>query len=249
MGEALRVDGGAAGSREPEAMTSTIGRPGGSAERPAVFFSGPEEFRSWLEANHDTADELWMGLNRRHVEDRGLTWEDAVPEALAYGWIDSKAERIDDDRRRQRWTPRRKGSNWSVINIAIAEDLIAQGRMMPSGLAAFEARREDRSGVYTHENPAQELTVEHAALLAADPRATAFWEAAPPYYRRVCVGWVNGAKQQTTRDRRMAQLVQDSANGQLIKSQRYGDTPTWVTRARAAADGVASPPLFPAPAR
>ena len=62
------------------------------------------------------------------------------------------------------------------------------------GLAAFEARREDRSGVYTHENPAQELTAEHAALLAADPRATAFWEAAPPYYRRVCVGWVNGAK-------------------------------------------------------
>ncbi|RTL09239.1 MAG: hypothetical protein EKK62_03285, partial [Acidimicrobiia bacterium] len=125
-------------------MTSTIGRPGGSAERPAVFFSGPAEFRAWLEANHDTADELWMGLNRRHVEDRGLTWEDAVPEALAYGWIDSKAERIDDDRRRQRWTPRRTGSNWSVINIAIAEDLIAQGRMMPSGLAAFEARREDR---------------------------------------------------------------------------------------------------------
>src|SRR5690606_2101149 len=154
----------------------------------------------------------WMGLNRRHVEDRGLTWEDAVPEALAYGWIDSNAERIDDDRRRQRWTPRRKGSNWSVTNIAIAEDLIAQGRMTPSGLAAF----------------------------AAPPR---------PYYRRVWVGWGNGARQQTTRDRRMAQLVQDSANGQLIKSQRYGDTPTWVTRARAAADGVASPPLCPAPAR
>ena len=87
-----------------------IGRLGGTAEQPATFFRDADEFRSWLEANHETATELWMGLYKAHVDDRGLTWKEAVPEALAFGWIDSKAERIDDDARRQRWTPRRTGS-------------------------------------------------------------------------------------------------------------------------------------------
>lgn len=210
-----------------------IGRPGGTEEQPAIFFSGPEEFRAWLEENHDTADELWMGLHKKHVADRGLTWKDAVPEALAFGWIDSKAERIDDDTRRQRWTPRRKGSVWSKINLAIIERLIAEGRMTPAGLAAYEARRPGETG-YSYET-ALALTDEHAALLAADPAATAFWDEATPSYRKVCANWVESAKQATTRDSRMAQLVADCANGRLINSQRYGDPPKWLDRAAAAA--------------
>ena len=128
-------------------MATSIGTPGGSPERPAVFFTGPEEFRAWLEANHATETELWMGLNKRHVPDRGLTWEQAVPEALCFGWIDSVSQRIDDDARRQRWTPRKTGSNWSAVNIALVEQLTAEGRMHPAGVAAFERRRDDRSGV------------------------------------------------------------------------------------------------------
>ena len=128
------------------------GTPGGTPERPAIFFSGPEEFREWLEANHATAPELWMGLHKRHVADRGLTWDEAVPEALCFGWIDSVAQRIDDDTRRQRWTPRRPGSNWSNINIAHVERLTAEGRMDPAGLAAFERRSAERSGIYSFEN-------------------------------------------------------------------------------------------------
>ena len=213
-----------------------IGTPGGSAERPATFFSGPEEFAAWLAANHDTATELWMGLYKRHVPDRGLTWEQAVIEALCWGWIDSVAQRIDDDSRRQRWTPRKATSNWSAINIASVERLKAEGRMQPSGLAAYERRLEGRSAIYSYESiSAAELPPEYAARLAGDAAASAFWAVATPSYRRLAVHWVVTAKQEATREKRMAQLVEDSAAGRLIPSQRYGDQPKWVERAAEAA--------------
>ncbi|WP_394554873.1 YdeI family protein [Agromyces sp. MMS24-JH15] len=218
---------------------ATIGTPGGTPERPAIFFSGPEEFRAWLEANHDTATELWMGLNKLHVPDRGLTWEQAVPEALCFGWIDSVSQRIDDDARRQRWTPRKPSGNWSEVNIAHVERLTAEGRMHPAGLAAFARRREDRSGVYSFENAPRELPPEAAAKLAADAAAAAFWEIATPTYRRIVVYWILSAKQEATRERRLAQLIDDSAAGRLVPPQRYGETPKWVERAAAAAQAAA----------
>ena len=90
------------------------GTPGGSAERPALFFADTAEFRAWLEEHHETATELWMGLYKKHVPERGLTWAAAVPEALCFGWIDSVAQRIDEDAVRQRWTPRKSSSVWSA---------------------------------------------------------------------------------------------------------------------------------------
>ena len=220
------------GTRTPRA----IGTPGGTAERPATFFSGPEEFRAWLAAHHDTASELWMGLYKRHVPERGLTWEQAVLEAVCWGWIDSVAQRIDDDTRRQRWTPRKRGSNWSAINIAAVERLKAEGRMQPAGLAAYELRREDRSGIYSYEQVRDaELPPEYAARLAADPAASAFWEVATVSYRRLATHWVVTAKQEPTREKRMAQLLEDCAGGRLIPSQRYGTQPKWVQRAAEAA--------------
>ena len=212
---------------------------GGTPERPARFFATAAEFGAWLAAHHDTEPELWMGLHKKHVADQGLTWADAVPEALCWGWIDSRAERIDEDSRRQRWTPRRTGSNWSAVNIALVEQLTAAGRMQPPGLAAFEARREDRSGIYAYESRDRELPATFAAQLAASPAATAFWEVATPSYRKLAINWVLTAKQEVTRERRMAQLVADSAAGLMIPSQRYGDTPKWVERASAAAAAAA----------
>jgi uncharacterized protein YdeI (YjbR/CyaY-like superfamily) len=215
-----------------------IGTPGGSPERPALFFSGPQEFRAWLEANHDRETELWMGLRKKHVPDRGLTWADAVVEALCFGWIDSVAQRIDEDSTRQRWTPRKPGSNWSAINIASVERLIGEGRMHPAGLAAYAQRREDRSGVYAYENRDRELPGEYAARLAADPAASAFWEQATATYRKVVTNWVLTAKQEATRDKRMTQLLEDCAAGRLVPPQRYGELPKWVERAAAAAEAA-----------
>lgn len=209
-------------------------RQGGSAERPATFFDDAEDFRAWLDANHDTATELWMGLHKKHVADRGLTWEAAVREALCYGWIDSVAQRIDEDSRRQRWTPRRPNSVWSQINIDAVAELTAAGRMHPAGLAAFEKRKPEKSGIYAYEQVVdRELPEHYEAQLRADARASQFWDAATQSYRKVAVHWVLTAKQEATRDKRMAQLVADCAAGQLVKPQRYGTEPAWVGRARA----------------
>ncbi|MGL4743648.1 MAG: YdeI/OmpD-associated family protein [Dermatophilaceae bacterium] len=213
----------------------TIGTPGGSAEKPATFFRDATEFGTWLAAHHDTETELWMELRKKHVPDRGLEWADAVREALCWGWIDSRAERIDADLTRQRWTPRKRGSIWSTVNIAAIHELTTAGRMQPSGLAAWEHRREDRSGVYSFEGDGIELSPEFAARLAGDAAASAFWEVATPSYRRQVTHWVMTAKQEATREKRMTQLLTDCAVGQLIPPQRYGTPPKWVERASAAA--------------
>ena len=205
----------------------------------AIFFTDAAQWRAWLEANHDSATEIWMGLNAKHVSPRGLTWDEAVPEALCFGWIDSKSEGIDADTRRQRWTPRKPGSTWSLTNVAHVERLIAEGRMRPAGLAAYEARSAERTGVYSYELDTGELPEEYAAPLAADPRAQAFWDVATAGYRKICVRWVLGAKQAATRERRAAQLAECCAAGELIASQRYGDPPGWLARSRAAADAAA----------
>lgn len=208
------------------------GRMGGTPERPARFFASPEEFDAWLARCHDTETELWMGLHKVHVPDRGLTWEQAVPVALCWGWIDSVAQRIDDDSRRQRWTPRKLTSHWSKVNLDLVEQLCAEGRMQPSGLAIWEQRRRDRS---PYDLADAELPSAYASRLAASPAALAFWEAATATYRKVCTVWVLSAKQEATRDRRMTQLVDCCAAGELVPSQRYGETPKWVGRAADAA--------------
>jgi len=217
-------------------MARRIGTPGGTPERPALFFKDAAEFGRWLAAQHATETELWMGFYRKGHPQAGLTWEAAVREALCWGWIDSMAQGIDEHTRRQRWTPRKATSNWSTININAVAELTAQGRMQPSGLAAFERRREDRSGIYAYENRERELPPAYAEKLAADPGATAFWAIATPTYRKLATNWVLTAKQEKTRDARMAQLVDDCAAGRMIKSQRYGIEPKWVQRAAAAAE-------------
>lgn len=217
-------------------MTHTgPGTPGGTDERPALFFRDAAEFRAWLEQNHDSESELWMGLHLAHVAGRGLTWADAVVEALCFGWIDSVSQNIDADSRRQRWSPRKPRSTWSNVNIAHVERLLAEGRMHPAGIAAFERRSEARSGTYAHENPEAELTPELQGVIDAAPGAVAFLEAATPGYRKAVRHWIMSAKRQETRERRTRQLVELCAGGQLIPPQRPGRTPAWLERAAAAA--------------
>ena len=206
---------------------------GGTAERPALFFDDAADFRTWLVAHHQTATELWMGLNKKHVSPRGLTWEAAVREALCFGWIDSMSQRIDDDTVRQRWTPRRTSSVWSQINLDAVAELTAAGLMQPAGLAAFAQRKPGRSGVYSYEQPdGQSWSAEFEAQLRADPKAALFWDGATLSYRKVATHWVVSAKQEATRAKRMAELIDDCAHGRLIKIQRYGTEPAWVGKLR-----------------
>lgn len=207
---------------------------GGTPQRPAVFFDDAADFRKWLVRHHETETELWMGLYRNGDPRQGLTWADAVPEALCFGWIDSVSQRIDESARRQRWSPRSRSSIWSTVNVAHVERLRAEGRMMPAGLAAFERRRADRTAVYSHEQR-NELDAEQLAALTADPAAAAFWREATDGYRRTVANWVQSAKREQTRADRLRTLISDSAAGALVPSQRYGDPPAWLARAAQAA--------------
>lgn len=214
-------------------MQQEPGLAAGSVERPGREFADDQEWAHWLRLHHAVRGEVWMVLRKKHVVSRGLTWEAAVVQALRWGWIDSQAQRVDDDCVRQRWTPRRPGSNWSAVNLETVERLLADGLMEPAGLAVYEARRPDRERVYAYEKAPEQWSAQFEGTLRADPRASAFWSAATPGYRQLATHWVVSAKQDATRRRRLAQLVADSAAGQLIPSQRYGTEPGWVVRARA----------------
>jgi uncharacterized protein YdeI (YjbR/CyaY-like superfamily) len=179
-----------------------------------------------------------VGLYKKHASHRGLTYREALDEALCFGWIDSIAQRIDDDTVRQRWTPRKSGSVWSRVNIAHVERLTAQGRMHPAGIAAFERRSDARSGIYSFEQADLSLPQPYEERLRANAAAAAFWDAATATYRKVVTLWVLDGKQEATREKRLAQLIDDSAQGRLVPPQRYGTEPKWVERAAQAAREV-----------
>ncbi len=206
-----------------------------------IFFADAAAFRAWLQENHATATELWMEVRKVHVVDRGLTWADAVPEALCFGWIDSVSMPVDEDRRRQRWTPRKPGSTWSQVNVAHVERLLAAGSMAPAGIAAYEARSAERTGTYSHENDVAELEPEVQGIIDASTPALAFLAAAAPGYRKTVRHWIASAKQPETRRRRAEQLVEDSSAGRLIPLARPGKAPAWLVRAADAAREAAVP--------
>ena len=184
------------------------------------FFPSADELREWFDANHETADELWLGYWKKGTGRSSVTWTLAVDEALCVGWIDGVLQRIDDERHAQRFTPRRKGSNWSAINVAKVGRLIDEGRMRPAGLRAFEARTPERTGVYSYEREVEPFTDDELARFRANATAWADWERRPPSYRRGATAWVTSAKQAATRERRMDTLIEDSSAGRLIKPMR-----------------------------
>ncbi len=188
---------------------------GGQAE--ATYFATPHQFRAWLEEHHDSAAELWVGYYKKATGKPTLTWAQAVEEALCFGWIDGKVQRIDDERHRQRFTPRRPGSNWSAVNIAKIPQLREQGRMTPAGEAAFAVRREDRSAVYSYERRHEAaFDAEQEAAFRADEAAWSWFGAQSDSYRSLATFWVVSAKRPETRARRLATLIECSAAGSRV---------------------------------
>jgi uncharacterized protein YdeI (YjbR/CyaY-like superfamily) len=182
-----------------------------------VFFASSDELRDWFDANHATADELWLGYYKKGSGRPSVGWSQVVDEALCVGWIDGVRRRIDDDVSVQRLTPRRKGSTWSAINVAKVAALTEQGRMRPAGLAAFEARTEAKTAIYSYEQPPSTLSDDELARFQADSVAWADWERRPPSYRRAATHWITSAKQASTRERRLATLIEDSRAGRPLK--------------------------------
>jgi uncharacterized protein YdeI (YjbR/CyaY-like superfamily) len=182
-----------------------------------IFFASPAEFRAWLEAHHATETEVMVGFHKKVTGQPTMTWSESVDQALCFGWIDGVRRSLDGDRYVMRFTPRKPRSNWSKINIGKVAALTAQGLMMPAGLRAFEQREDARSGVYSFEQERpHELPPEYVARFQENPTAWDLFQKQPPGYRRTATHWVMSAKRVETRLKRLATLIEDSANGRRI---------------------------------
>ena len=169
------------------------------------------------EEHHDSSRELLVGYYRRKTGKPSLTWAQSVDEALCYGWIDGVRRSIDDERYTIRFTPRKPRSNWSAVNIRRAKELIEQGLMTPTGLAAFEARTDDRSAIYSYEQRhTAQLDEESEHRFRANQKAWEFLTSKPPSYRKAAIYWVMSAKKEETRRRRLTSLIEDSASGRTV---------------------------------
>jgi uncharacterized protein YdeI (YjbR/CyaY-like superfamily) len=182
-----------------------------------LFFTTAAELRDWFSAHHESEPELLVGYWKKGTGKPTVSHSEAIEQALCFGWIDSIGRRIDDERYQVRFTPRRKGSVWSAVNVATVARLTEQGLMHPAGLRAFEERRPDRVATYSYEQPADAvLEPTQAERLQADPRAWEWFSTQSPSYRRAAVHWVTSAKRPDTRERRLVQLIADSAAGRRV---------------------------------
>jgi uncharacterized protein YdeI (YjbR/CyaY-like superfamily) len=147
-----------------------------------------------------------------------MTWPESVDEALCFGWIDGVRKRIDEDSYMIRFTPRRPGSIWSLVNLAKVEQLLQQGRMQPPGIAAYEGRTEKKTGVYAFEREKPpELSEAEMRDFKKNKTAWRYFETTPPSYRKVMLHWIVSAKQAATRERRLLQLIQACAEQRRVE--------------------------------
>ena len=186
------------------------------AEPKPTFFKTPADFRKWLDKHHAEASELWVGFLKKNSGKPSITWPESVDEALSYGWIDGIRKSVDETSYKIRFTPRRSGSVWSTVNIGRVAELIKDGRMKPAGEKAFTARQEYKSGTYAYEQRQPELPETYAARLRKNKDAAKFFESQPPSYRKTVMWWIVSAKQEETRLKRLAKLIEASAKQQRV---------------------------------
>jgi len=182
-----------------------------------TFFNSPATFRAWLEEHHETARELWVGFYKKSSGRPSITWPESVDEALCFGWIDGIRKSIDEISYTIRFTPRKPRSNWSAVNVARVAELTRLGRMRPAGYQAFEARAEEKTGIYTYEQrKTAELDEAYEQQFRANQPAWDFFQAQPAGYRHTAVWWVISAKKEATRLQRLATQIEDSAQRRTI---------------------------------
>jgi len=180
------------------------------------FFKTIASLRTWFATHGATRSELWIGYHKKASGKGGVVYKEALDEALCWGWIDGVVRSIDDTCYMQRWTPRKPKSIWSNVNVKKVQALIAAGRMQPAGLAAFERRTPERTGVYSFEKAPPTFSPALIKRLKADPKAWAFFQSQPPGYRRTVTAFVITAKREDTRERRFVHVLEHSARQERI---------------------------------
>jgi uncharacterized protein YdeI (YjbR/CyaY-like superfamily) len=186
------------------------------------FFKSGAEFRRWLDKHHAKTGELLLGFHKTSSGKAGLTYQQALDEALCHGWIDGVRTNIDANRYSIRFTPRKPRSHWSRVNIERAAALKAAGLMHPAGIDAYERRDESRTINYSYEFREAKLGPEYEKRFKANASAWIFFTSQAPSYQRQAKFWVTSAKQEATRDRRLEILIADSAAARRLARATAG---------------------------
>jgi uncharacterized protein YdeI (YjbR/CyaY-like superfamily) len=186
------------------------------------FFPTQKHLREWFEKNHKKEKELFIGFYKVSSGKPSVTWSQSVDEAICFGWIDGIRKSIDEESYCIRFTPRNPKSNWSAINIKKVEELKRLGLMKPEGLAAFRFRKEEKSKIYAYENPAISFDKSYEKKFKANKIAWKYFKSAAPTYQKITTRWVMSAKQETTRLKRLNELISDCEAGKKIKAMNYG---------------------------
>jgi uncharacterized protein YdeI (YjbR/CyaY-like superfamily) len=181
------------------------------------FFKGPAHFRRWLERHGAKRTELWVGYYKKGTGRASMTWPESVDEALCFGWIDGIRKAVDEFSYTIRFTPRRPTSIWSAVNIRNVQRLVTAGRMRPAGMAAFDARRENRCEIYSYEQRPRDLPESLARRMRRNTPAWQFFQAQPPGYRRQMIWWIVSARTEETQRKRLARLTEASAAQQRVR--------------------------------
>jgi uncharacterized protein YdeI (YjbR/CyaY-like superfamily) len=169
-----------------------------------VYAKDREEWRSWLEKNHDSVSEIWLVFYKKTSSKPTVTYDESVEEALCFGWVDGMVKTIDEERYKQRFTPRSKKSNWSASNIERVTRLIEQGRMTDAGRAKLPQDLTPPPPRYEADSPVPDW---FTAGLSANPAAAANFQKLAPSHRKNYVRWVTEAKKEETRQRRLAEAI------------------------------------------
>ncbi|MBK8049692.1 MAG: YdeI/OmpD-associated family protein [Anaerolineales bacterium] len=178
------------------------------------------EWRAWLEQNHSRRDGVWVITYKKATGKPRIDYEESVEEALCYGWIDSKPNKLDDERSLLWFAPRKPGSGWSKPNKERVERLMAAGLMAPAGLAKIEAAKADGSWFALDGVEALEIPTDLGEALDATPPARQYFEAFPPSVKRGILEWILNAKQPTTRAKRIAETARLAAENKRANQWR-----------------------------
>jgi uncharacterized protein YdeI (YjbR/CyaY-like superfamily) len=185
-----------------------------------IFFPNTEALRQWFAENHANLSEAWIGYYKKSSGKPSITWSESVDEALCVGWIDGIIKSIDNESYMHRFTPRRPNSIWSAVNIKKVAELTAQKRMLPAGIAAFEKRKEEKSGIYAFEQENVAFSAEYLAIFQTNTQAWTYFQSQRESYTKQAIWWVMSAKQGKTQKKRLAELINESENGQHLKQYR-----------------------------
>ena len=176
----------------------------------ATFFKTQDDFRNWLESHHEKETELIVGFYKVDSGKPSMSWSQSVDQALCFGWIDGVRKTIDKESYSIRFTPRRKNSNWSAVNIKKIEELTKAGLMLPAGLKAFDLRKESKSETYSYENDTTLLDSNLEHQFKSNTLAWDFFMKQAPSYRKAILRWIMSATQAKTRQSRLEKTIKQS---------------------------------------